>query len=227
MHRVVVDEKRWIGEQRFLHALNFCMLLPGPEAMQLATYIGWLMHRARGALVAGLLFIFPGFVSIMVLSILYAMHEESIVVELLFYGVKPAVLAIVLHALLRIGSRSLPNRAMHAIAACSFFAIFFLDVPFPLIILGAGIVGLVGSGRWPHLFHSGGKHGGSGKSGTTPCLSLPTMPSCRSRGPRFVSRGSWQCGSPSGSFLSSPRIWRSDQRARCSSRGSSSPKHLS
>ena len=158
MHRVVVDEKRWIGEQRFLHALNYCMLLPGPEAMQLATYIGWLMHRTRGALVAGLLFILPGFVSIMALSILYA-TSHRVATQLIFYGIKAAVLAIVIQAVIRIGKRALPNRAMAAIAAATFLAIFFLSVPFPAIIGGAILLGLVGSAKWPDLFKPGKGHG--------------------------------------------------------------------
>lgn len=161
MHRVVVDEKRWIGEQRFLHALNFCMLLPGPEAMQLATYIGWLMHRTRGALVAGLLFILPGFIAIMALSMVYAVYHQSPIVDALFFGIRPAVLAIVLQAVVRIGSRSLPNRAMVAVAACSFVAIFFFGVPFPAIIGGAILLGLIGSSVWPGVFKAGKGHGKS------------------------------------------------------------------
>lgn len=164
MHRVVVDEKRWIGEQRFLHALNYCMLLPGPEAMQLATYIGWLMHRTRGALVAGLLFILPGFVSIMALSIVYAIYHGTPVVQILFYGIKPAVLAIVLQAVIRIGSRALPNRAMLIVAATSFFAIFFFGVPFPAIIGGAILLGLIGSVVRPDLFKPGRGHAAKGDS---------------------------------------------------------------
>jgi len=145
MHRILVEEKRWIGEGRFLHALNYCMLLPGPEAQQLATYIGWLLHRVRGGLVAGVLFVLPGFVSILVLSVLYAVFQETTLVQALFFGLKPAVVAVVVEAVLRIGRRALKGRAMAAIATGAFVAIFFFQVPFPLIVLTAG---LVGYGLW-------------------------------------------------------------------------------
>ncbi|MBA3578150.1 MAG: chromate efflux transporter, partial [Sphingomonas sp.] len=141
MHRILVEEKRWIGEERFLHALNYCMLLPGPEAQQLATYIGWLLHKTKGGLVAGTLFIVPGFVSIMALSWLYAGFGDLAVVEALFFGLKAAVLAVVLEAVRRIGGRALRNGPMVSLAAASFVAIFFFQVPFPLIILGAGLIG--------------------------------------------------------------------------------------
>lgn len=135
MHRIIVDEKKWIGEERFLHALNYCMLLPGPEAQQLAIYIGWLMHRTLGGLMAGILFVFPGFVSILGLSIIYATFEESNFVQAMFFGLKPAVMAIVLEAVIRIGKRVLKNRTMISLAVLSFLAIFFLNVPFPLLII--------------------------------------------------------------------------------------------
>src|SRR4051812_32922686 len=141
MHRILVDEKRWIGEHRFLHALNYCMLLPGPEAQQLATYIGWLMHRTRGGIVAGGLFVLPGLVSIMALSWVYALYGRVGIVSALFFGLKAAVLAIVLQAVVRIGSRALRNRAMLGIAAAAFVLIFFVGVPFPLIVLAAGLIG--------------------------------------------------------------------------------------
>lgn len=147
MHRLLVEEKRWVSEDRFLHAMNYCMLLPGPEAQQLATYLGWLLHRVRGGLVAGGLFILPGFVSILVLSMLYAGFQDTAFVQALFYGLKPAVLAVVLEAVLRIGRRALHNRLMIALAAVAFVAMFFLDLPFPLIIVGSGLVGFFG-GRW-------------------------------------------------------------------------------
>ncbi len=169
MHRVVVDEKRWIGEQRFLHALNYCMLLPGPEAMQLATYIGWLMHRTRGALAAGLLFILPGFFAMMALSVLYA-TSNRVATQLIFYGIKAAVLAIVIQAVVRIGKRALPNRAMVTIAAASFVAIFFFKVPFPVIIAGAILLGLFGSARWPDVFKPGKGHGGGTHADHVPPL---------------------------------------------------------
>ena len=158
MHRILVEEKRWIGEGRFLHALNYCMLLPGPEAMQLAVYIGWLLHRTRGGLVAGILFVLPGFVAIMVLSWLYAGLGQVPVVEALFFGLKAAVLAIVLEAVVRIGRRALRNQVMIALAATAFVAIFFFDVPFPLIILAAGLIGLVGARAGMPAFIAGGGH---------------------------------------------------------------------
>src|SRR5256885_101764 len=117
MHRILVDEKRWIGEERFLHALNYCMLLPGPEAQQLAIYIGWLLHKTKGGLVAGVLFVLPGFVAILALSYIYALLGRVPLVEGLFFGLKAAVLAIVLQAVVRIGSRSLKNNTLRALAA--------------------------------------------------------------------------------------------------------------
>src|SRR5262249_43503133 len=141
MHRILVDEKRWIGEQRFLHALNYCMLLPGPEAQQLATYIGWLLHRTWGGIVAGTLFVLPGAIVMLGLSLLYAGYQEVPLVAGIFFGIKPAVLAVVLHALVRIGKRALTSRFAFVLAAAAFVAIFFLDLPFPLIVLGAGAIG--------------------------------------------------------------------------------------
>lgn len=152
MHRIVVDEKKWMSEERFLHALNYCMLLPGPEAQQLATYIGWLMHRAPGGLMAGILFVLPGFVAILMLSIIYACFQETTLVQAAFFGLKPAVLAIVLEAVFRIGKRVLKNRAMLLLAVASFIAIFFFQVPFPLLIVAAGAIGLVGGRLAPQLF---------------------------------------------------------------------------
>ncbi|MGB3874395.1 MAG: chromate efflux transporter [Shinella zoogloeoides] len=158
MHRIVVDEKRWIGESRFLHALNYCMLLPGPEAQQLAVYIGWLMHRTWGGLVAGLLFILPGFLSILALSYVYVIFGDAGVVEGLFFGLKAAVLAVVVQAVFRIGSRALVNPAMIAIAAGAFIAIFAFKVPFPLIILVAAIAGYAGSRSGSRLFRTVSGH---------------------------------------------------------------------
>jgi len=145
MHRILVEEKRWISEERFLHALNYCMLLPGPEAQQLATYMGWLMHRTLGGLMAGGLFILPGVIAIMGLSWVYALYGNVGFVAALFFGLKAAVLAIVLEAVMRIGKRALKNMAMIAIAAAAFVAIFFLGIPFPLIILAAALIGFVGA----------------------------------------------------------------------------------
>jgi chromate transporter len=144
MHRILVEEKRWVSEERFLHALNYCMLLPGPEAQQLATYIGWLMHRTVGGLFAGGLFIVPGIISIMALSYIYAIWGQVPVVTALFFGLKSAVLAIVVEALIRIGKRALKSRALIALAAAAFVAIFFFGVPFPIIILAAALLGLTG-----------------------------------------------------------------------------------
>ncbi len=161
MHRILVDEKRWIGEQRFLHALNYCMLLPGPEAQQLATYIGWLMHRTRGGIVAGGLFVLPGAVSIMALSWIYALYGHVGIVAGLFFGLKCAVLAVVLQAVVRIGSRSLRNGVMRTIAAGAFVLIFFVGVPFPLIVLGAGLIGFFGGRAGVAAFQAGGGHAGA------------------------------------------------------------------
>jgi len=145
MHRILVEEKKWVSESRFLHALNYCMLLPGPEAQQLATYLGWLLHRTAGGLVAGTLFVLPGFVSILLLSVLYAGFQEFTIVQAIFFGIKAAVLAVVVEAVLRIGKRALKNGYMYTIAAASFVAIFFLDVAFPMIIFGAALIGFLGS----------------------------------------------------------------------------------
>ncbi len=161
MHRILVEERRWIGEHRFLHALNYCMLLPGPEAQQLATYIGWLMHRTLGGIMAGVLFVVPGVISIMVLSIIYALYGKVAIVAALFFGLKAAVLAIVLQAVVRVGSRALKNQIMIGLAAVAFVAIFFFGVPFPIIVLGAGLVGLVGGYAGLDAFKAGGGHGAS------------------------------------------------------------------
>ncbi|MGJ3264082.1 MAG: chromate efflux transporter [Salinarimonas sp.] len=143
MHRIVVEEKRWVSEGRFLHALNYCMLLPGPEAQQLATYLGWLTHRTLGGAMAGLLFILPGAVSIMALSIVYAVYGDVGFVAALFFGLKAAVLAIVLQALVRLSGRALRNGPMLALAGAAFVGIFFFGVPFPIIVIGAGLIGFV------------------------------------------------------------------------------------
>jgi len=152
MHRVLVDENKWISEGRFLHALNYCMLLPGPEAQQLATYIGWLLHRTWGGLVAGILFILPGAAVILCLSVLYAGFSDLSIVQAVFFGIKAAVLAVVVQAVLRIGSRALTNRLMVAIAVAAFIGIFFFAVPFPLIVVIAALIGFVGGYIKPGLF---------------------------------------------------------------------------
>ena len=163
MHRIVVDEKRWLSNARFLHALNYCMLLPGPEAQQLATYIGWLMHRTAGGLAAGLLFIAPGVaeeLNTTALSMIYAAWGNvGIIGAVLFFGLKAAVLAIVFEAVQRIGRRALRNTAMVALAAAAFLAIFFFAVPFPLVVFAAGAIGYAGTRAGRSEF-SGGGHGG-------------------------------------------------------------------
>jgi chromate transporter len=161
MHKTLVDERRWIGEQRFLHALNYCMLLPGPEAQQLAIYIGWLLHRTAGGLVAGILFVVPGALVMLGLSILYACFRQVPLVDAIFFGVKAAVLAVVVEAVIRIGRRALRNRAMIAIAAAAFIGIYALKIPFPIIILAAGIAGWIGNRRAPAFFTSAGQTSGA------------------------------------------------------------------
>lgn len=143
MHRIVVDERRWVDEGRFLHALNVCMLLPGPEAQQLATYLGWLMHRTLGGVIAGVLFVLPGAISIMALSIIYALYGQVPAIGALFFGLKAAVLAIVLQAVLRVGQRALRTGAQWALAAAAFVGIFLFSMPFPVVVLGAGLIGFV------------------------------------------------------------------------------------
>ncbi|MGE3156137.1 MAG: chromate efflux transporter [Xanthobacteraceae bacterium] len=159
MHRILVEEKRWISESRFLHALNYCMLLPGPEAQQLATYIGWLMHRTAGGLMAGGLFILPGIVAIMALSYVYAGYGNVPVIAALFFGLKAAVLAIVLEAVFRVGKRALRHNVMVALAAAAFVGIFFFAIPFPLIILTAALIGFVGARQGLPAFQGGAGHG--------------------------------------------------------------------
>ncbi len=152
MHRILVDEKKWISESRFLHALNYCMLLPGPEAQQFATYVGWLLHRTAGGLVAGTLFVLPGAIVILLLSILYAGYQDLSFVQAIFFGIKAAVLAVVIEAVHRIGKRVLKNTFMVALAAVAFIAIFFFDVPFPLIVVAAGLIGFIGGRLNPDRF---------------------------------------------------------------------------
>jgi chromate transporter len=162
MHRILVEEKNWISESRFLHALNYCMLLPGPEAQQLATYIGWLLHRTAGGIMAGCLFILPGVICIMALSYIYAAFGNVGFIEALFFGLKAAVLAIVIQAVVRVGKRALRNRIMIAFAAIAFIAIFFFNVPFPIIIITAGVIGYVGAKserpEFAAVEHGGGKN---------------------------------------------------------------------
>lgn len=149
MHRELVDDRKWISEERFLHALNYCMLLPGPEAQQLATYIGWLMHGWRGGMIAGLLFVIPGFAVILALSMAYALFNETAWLPVLFLGIKAAILAIVIDACLRVGKRALKTTTHIAVAAASFVALFMFSLPFPLVIVVAGLVGLASTRNTP------------------------------------------------------------------------------
>jgi len=144
MHRELVEQRRWISERRFLHALNYCMLLPGPEGQQLATYMGWLMHRTWGGIVAGVLFVLPSLFFLIALSWIYIAFGDTPLVSGLFYGIKPAITAVVVQAVHRIGSRALKNGLMWAIAAGAFVAIFALNVPFPAIVAGAALIGYIG-----------------------------------------------------------------------------------
>jgi len=164
MHQELVENRRWISEKRFLHALNYCMVLPGPEAQQLATYIGWLMHRTWGGVVAGVLFVLPSLFILIALSWLYIAYGDVPLVAGLFYGIKPAVTAIVMQAAHRIGSRALKNNMLWAIAAASFVAIFALNLPFPLIVLSAAIIGYLGGRYLPKYFNASGGHGAAKKS---------------------------------------------------------------
>jgi chromate transporter len=164
MHQELVERRRWISERRFLHALNYCMVLPGPEATQLATYIGWLMHRTWGGIVAGTLFVLPSLLILIALSWLYVAYGDVPVVAGVLYGIKPAVTAIVVFAAYRIGSRALTNGVLWVIAAAAFIAIFALDVPFPLIVVTAGIAGYVGGRIAPARFQTPGGHGAAGTS---------------------------------------------------------------
>ncbi len=152
MHRELVERRRWISEARFLHALNYCMLLPGPEAQQLATYVGWLLHRTGGGIVAGGLFVLPGMLVMLVLSWLYVSYSTLGPIAALFFGLKAAVLAVVVEAVLRIGRRALKNRFMVAMAAAAFLAIYFFKVPFPWIVAGAALIGLVAHRAVPQFF---------------------------------------------------------------------------
>jgi len=176
MHRILVEEKRWISEGRFLHALNYCMLLPGPEAQQLATYIGWLMHRTLGGIMAGVLFVVPGIIAIMALSSVYAGYGNLPVVAALFFGLKAAVLAIVLEAVFRIGKRSLKNNVMRALAAAAFVGIFFFDIPFPIIIFGAALIGFVGASTGATAVQVKSGHGDGKQDGRADSLLGDELP---------------------------------------------------
>src|SRR5437773_8022434 len=157
MQTELVEKKRWISQSRFLHALNFCMLLPGPEAQQLAIYVGWLLHKTWGGIVAGAFFVIPSIFILWGLSFIYAAFGNIPWIAAIFYGLKPAVTAIVLTAVIRIGRKALKNEAMWALAALAFIAIYFFKVPFPAIILSAGVIGSIGGLLWKSKFNSGAK----------------------------------------------------------------------
>jgi chromate transporter len=188
MHHDLVDRKRWISEKRFLHALNYCMVLPGPEAQQLATYIGWLLHRTWGGIVAGSLFVLPSLVILIALSWLYLAYGDLPAVAGILYGIKPAVVAIVLSAAWRIGSRALKRPTLWAIAVAAFVAIFAFAVPFPAIVIAAGAIGWIGGHVTPGEFAIGGGHG-AGARAHAPALiddDTPTPPHARFRASRVA-----------------------------------------
>ena len=193
MHEELVERRRWISEGRFLHALNYCMVLPGPEAQQLATYIGWLMHRTWGGLVAGGLFVLPSLFILIGLSWVYMAYGQVPAVAGFFYGIKPAVTALVVHAAWRLGTRALRNAWLWAIAAGAFFAIFALDLPFPLIVLGAGLIGLLGGRLAPERFQTGGGHGAASAGAGVQAL---IATACRRRNMRALSGGAFGRCSP-------------------------------
>ena len=187
MHEELVVRRRWISEQRFLHALNYCMLLPGPEAQQLATYIGWLMHRSWGGIVAGVLFVLPSLFILIGLSWVYMAFGTLPAVAGVFHGIKPAVTAIVVSAAVRIGSRALTNHWLQAIAVISFVALFAAEVPFPFIIIGASLIGYIGGRRAPGKFSSAGAHGHVGRHVGAALIDdhTPTPPHARFTWTRF------------------------------------------
>ena len=160
MHTELVEKKQWISEPRFLHALNYCMLLPGPEAQQLAIYVGWLLHRTRGGIVAGALFVIPSAIILWVLSCVYVIFGSLPWVSAIFYGLKPAVLAIVAAAVLRVGRKALKNEVACVTAGAAFAAIYFFHAPFPIIIAAAATIGLVAGRWWPRKFDLSSGHGG-------------------------------------------------------------------
>ena len=181
MHQEMVEKRRWISERRFLHALNYCMLLPGPEAQQLAIYIGWLLHRTWGGIVAGILFVLPSLFILSALTYVYLAFGDVTFVQGVFNGIKPAVVAIVVSAALRIGSRALKNNLLWAFAALSFIAIFFFQVPFPYIVLAAGTLGFIGGKVAPDKFAVGGGHDAAGTSHGPALIDDDTPPMAHTR----------------------------------------------
>jgi len=188
MHQELVERRRWISEGRFLHALNYCMVLPGPEATQLATYIGWMMHRSRGGIVAGTLFVLPSVFILIALSWIYMAFGNVPLVAGLFYGIKPAVTAIVLAAAYRIGSRALKHPALWAVAAVAFIAIFAFDVPFPAIVIAAAVAGYLGGRFAPGVFAQGGHDAAQAN-----------------HGPALIDDGT---PTPAHALFSWPKLWR-------------------
>ena len=176
MHQELVERRRWISEHRFMHALNYCMVLPGPEAQQLATYIGWLMHGVKGGIIAGVLFVLPSLFILIALTWIYLAFGDVPAVAGILYGIKPAVTAIVVFAAYRIGTRALKNRVLWAMAAAAFIAIFVFNLPFPAIVLAAGIIAYLGSRVAPDKFKSGGGHGASSKSFGPALIDDDTLP---------------------------------------------------
>jgi len=190
MHQELVERRRWLSEGRFLHALNYCMVLPGPEAQQLATYIGWLMHRTWGGIVAGVLFVLPSLFILIGLSWIYIAYGNTTLVAGLFYGIKPAVTAIVLQAAHRIGSRALRGAVPWSIAAAAFVAIFALNVPFPAIVVAAGIIGAIHGRIAPEAYQGGGGHGTGAKKSFGAAIiddATPTPPHALFTWPRLAS----------------------------------------
>jgi chromate transporter len=181
MHQELVEKRRWISERRFLHALNYCMVLPGPEAQQLAIYIGWMLHRTWGGIAAGTLFVLPSLFILAALTYVYLAFGDITFVQGVFNGIKPAVVAIVVFAAWRIGSRALKNNLLWTMAAVSFIAIFALKIPFPYIVLGAGILGFIGGKVWPDKFKVGGGHGASDKSYGPALIDDDTPPPAHTR----------------------------------------------
>ncbi|NWG87258.1 MAG: chromate efflux transporter [Hydrogenophilaceae bacterium] len=181
MHQELVEKRRWISEHRFLHALNYCMLLPGPEAIQLAIYISWLLHGIRGAIVAGVMFFLPAFVLLSALAGMYLAWGDVPLVQGIFYGIRPAVVAIVLFAAWRIGSRALKNELLYGIAALAFIGIFFFKIDFPWIVLAAGILGAIGGKLAPAKFKGGGGHGASSKEYGPALIDDDTPPPAHAR----------------------------------------------
>jgi chromate transporter len=181
MHQELVERRRWISEHRYLHALNYCMVLPGPEAIQLAIYIGWLMHGVRGAVTAGILFFLPAFLLLSLLAGVYLNFGHITAVQGIFYGIKPAVVAVVLFAAWRIGSRAIKNRTLGAIAALAFVGILFFDIGFPWIVLAAAMLGAIGGKLMPGKFKAGGGHGASNKTYGPAIIDDDTPPPAHAR----------------------------------------------